>query len=65
MDSTIYSNLSVGLPLDLVLVKRDQYEVARHVSIASDNEYFRSIRTRWSKALAQLPQPDWLRTPLS
>jgi len=68
MDSTIRSNLSVGLPLDLVLVKRDRYEVARHMSIDSENEYFRGIRTRWSEALreafAALPDPDWLRTPV-
>jgi putative proteasome-type protease len=66
MDSTIRSNLSVGLPLDLVLVKRDQLEVARHVSIDDDNAYFASIRRRWSEALrevfAQLPEPDWLRS---
>jgi putative proteasome-type protease len=67
MDSTIRSNLSVGLPLDLVMIKRDRYETARHMSIDSDNEYFRGIRNRWSEALreafAQLPDPDWLRTP--
>jgi putative proteasome-type protease len=68
MDSTIRSNLSVGLPLDLVLIKRDRYEIARHMSIDADNEYFRGIRTRWSEAMreafAQLPDPDWLRTPM-
>ncbi len=67
MDSTIRSNLSVGLPLDLVMIKRDRYETARHMSIDSDNEYFRGIRNRWSEALreafAQLPDPDWLRNP--
>jgi putative proteasome-type protease len=68
MDSTIRSNLSVGLPLDLVLIKRDRFEIARHMSIDTDNEYFGGIRTRWSDALreafAELPDPDWLRTPL-
>jgi putative proteasome-type protease len=67
MDSTIRSNLSVGLPLDLVLIKRDRYEIARHISIDADNEYFRGIRNRWSEALreafAELPDPDWLRYP--
>jgi putative proteasome-type protease len=67
MDSTIRSNLSVGLPLDLVMVKRDRYETARHMSIDADNEYFRGIRNRWSEALreafAALPDPDWLRNP--
>jgi len=65
MDSTIRSNLSVGLPLDLVLVKRDHYRVARHISIDDDNAYFASIRKRWSEALREvflrLPEPDWLR----
>ena len=64
MDSTIRSNLSVGLPLDLVLVRRDQLRVARHVSIGEDNEYFQGIRRTWSEALrhafAELPEPDWL-----
>jgi len=64
MDSTIRSNLSVGLPLDLVLVRRDQQRVARHVSIGDDNEYFSGIRRTWSEALrhafAELPEPDWL-----
>lgn len=64
MDSTIRSNLSVGLPLDLVLVRRDQLRVARHVSIDDDNAYFSGIRRTWSDALrhafAELPEPDWL-----
>ncbi|MBV8804707.1 MAG: proteasome-type protease [Sinobacteraceae bacterium] len=68
MDSTIKSNLSVGLPLDLVIVKRDRFEVARHMSIDAENEYFHGIRNRWSEALreafAELPDPDWLRMPM-
>ena len=64
MESTIRSNLSVGLPLDLVLVRRDQMRVARHVSIGEDNAYFLGIRRTWSEALrhafAELPEPDWL-----
>jgi putative proteasome-type protease len=68
MDSTIRSNLSVGLPLDLVLVKRDRFEVARHMSIDMENEYFSSIRTRWSDAMreafAELPDPEFLRMPI-
>ena len=64
MDSTIRSNLSVGLPLDLVIVRRDRFGVARHMSIDSENVYFQGIRSRWSEALreafSQLPEPDWL-----
>ncbi|HEY4210301.1 MAG TPA: proteasome-type protease [Steroidobacteraceae bacterium] len=69
MDSTIRSNLSVGLPLDLVMVKRDRYEIARHINIDSENEYFHGLRDRWSDALreafAELPEPDWLRNPVA
>jgi putative proteasome-type protease len=67
MDSTIRSNLAVGLPLDLVIVKRDQLTVARHANIDTDNGYFRNLRSLWSEALreafARLPEPDWLRNP--
>ena len=64
MDSTIRSNLSVGLPLDLVIVKRDQLCVARHLSIDNYHAYFQSIRGNWGEALrhafAALPDTDWL-----
>src|SRR4029078_11153973 len=53
MDSTIRSNLSVGMPLDLVIIKRDKFRGERHMSFYSDNEYFRGIRSRWSEALRE------------
>ena len=65
MDSTIRSNLSVGLPLDLLSIHRDTLCIQSHVSINEDHEYFRMIRTRWSESLRHafhaLPDPDWLR----
>jgi putative proteasome-type protease len=64
MDSTIRSNLSVGLPLDLVIVRRDECRISSHVDIDSTNEYFQRIRERWGEALreifSELPNPDWL-----
>jgi putative proteasome-type protease len=64
MDSTIRSNLSVGLPLDLVIVRRDEHRISSHVDIDSTNEYFPSHRERWGEALREifcdLPNPDWL-----
>ncbi len=64
MDSTIRSNLTVGLPLDLVIVRRDEYRVASHVDIGPDNQYFQMIRGAWGEALreafSELPNPDWL-----
>jgi putative proteasome-type protease len=63
MDSTIRSNLSVGPPLDLAIIRRDEYKLATHMSIEMDNEYFTMIRTRWGTALkevfSELPNPNW------
>ncbi|MFT3733919.1 MAG: proteasome-type protease [Rhodocyclaceae bacterium] len=64
MDSTIKSNLSVGLPLDLVCVHTDEYKVALHQSIDANNPYFAALRQRWGESLRhafdELPKPDWL-----
>ncbi len=64
MDSTIRSNLTVGLPLDLVIVRRDEYRVASHVDIGPENKYFQVIRGAWGEALREafsaLPNPDWV-----
>ncbi len=65
MDSTMQSNISVGLPLDLICVKRDALQVHSHVNIDEDHEYFRLIRGRWGESLRHafhaMPDPDWLR----
>lgn len=64
MDSTIRSNLSVGLPLDLAIVRADAYRVARHVSITADDPYFSIVRSEWGEALRhafdEMPNPDWV-----
>jgi putative proteasome-type protease len=64
-DSTIKSNLSVGLPIDLALVRRDQFAVAMRHRIDADDAYFRQLRTDWSQGLRrvfnELPEPGWLR----
>jgi putative proteasome-type protease len=63
MDSTIRSNLTVGPPLDLAIIRRDEFKLATHISIDSEHEYFRLIRTSWGSALkevfARLPNPNW------
>lgn len=65
MDSTIRSNLSVGLPLDLLTMQRDALRVHTHVNITEDHAYFKMIRTRWSESLRHafhaLPDPEWIR----
>ena len=63
MDSTIRSNLSVGLPLDLLIYRRNELKVARHVSIDWDNHYFDMVHKQLGASLRRvfsaLPDPDW------
>ena len=63
MDSTIRSNLTVGPPLDLAIIRRDEFKLATHISIDFEHEYFKMIRTHWGSALkevfARLPNPNW------
>ncbi|MDB5989268.1 MAG: putative proteasome-type protease [Herbaspirillum sp.] len=63
MDSSIRSNLSVGMPLDLLVYERDSLRIAQHCVIREDSAYFTHIRNLWSKQLresfAELPNPDW------
>jgi putative proteasome-type protease len=63
MDSTIRSNLTVGLPIDLLVYRRDSYKIELKRRITDEDEYFRMIRERWSQALREayraIPRPDW------
>lgn len=66
MDSTIKSNLSVGLPLDLLCYERDALRVNRHKLIDGKEPYFASIRERWAEQLRkvfnELPAPGYWKT---
>jgi putative proteasome-type protease len=61
MDSTMKSNLSVGLPLDLVCYKSDSFAVDQHKLIDDQDAYFSSIRSSWGQQLRkvfdELPNP--------
>lgn len=51
MDSTLRSNLSVGMPLDLTVIKTDQLEVAKKRRIEAGDEVFSAMSDAWSGAL--------------
>jgi putative proteasome-type protease len=63
MDSTLRSNLSVGLPIDIALYRRDALKLALRKRVGEDDTYFSGLRQRWSDALRQayqaIPNPDW------
>jgi putative proteasome-type protease len=65
LDSTIRSNMTVGLPIDLLIYRRDSLEVDNHQLIREDDPYFNDLRCRWGKGMRDLfqvlPDPPWQR----
>jgi putative proteasome-type protease len=63
MDSTMRSNLSVGLPIDLLVVRRDTAAAELIYRIEPGEPYFTDLRERWSAALREahlaIPQPPY------
>jgi putative proteasome-type protease len=51
MDSTLRSNLSVGMPLDLAVSGRDEYKVRAHRRIEAGDQDFARLSSSWSDAL--------------
>jgi putative proteasome-type protease len=51
MDSTMRSNISVGLPIDIALLRRDELRTEVATRIDGSDAYFRDLRERWSQAL--------------
>jgi putative proteasome-type protease len=63
-DSTMKSNISVGLPIDLLWYPRDSLRVGMQQRIREGDPYFTMLRSRWGGGLrrvfSELPDPDWL-----
>ena len=63
MDSTLRSNLTVGLPVDLLVYRRDSLDIAMRRRINAEDTYFKEIRELWSQALRDayraMPNPTW------
>jgi putative proteasome-type protease len=63
MDSTLKSNLSVGLPLDLLVYAKDALASDRFVCIDEHNPYFHFIRGTWGQKLRDIfesiEDPQW------
>ena len=63
MDSTLKSNLSVGLPLDLVVYENNRLETQQIVCIDDRNPYFQMIRGTWGERIREvfesIDDPRW------
>jgi putative proteasome-type protease len=63
MDSTMRSNLGVGLPIDFTLIRRDALDTELVYRIEPGEPYFHDLRERWSAALRAahiaIPRPPY------
>jgi putative proteasome-type protease len=63
MDSTLKSNLSVGLPLDLLVYREGSFRTDQVVCIDDQNPYFQMIHSTWGQRLREvfegIDSPRW------
>jgi putative proteasome-type protease len=63
IDSTMRSNLSVGMPIDLLIARRDACAAELIYRIEPGEPYFTDLRERWSAALRAahlaIPRPPY------
>ncbi|HBK45152.1 MAG TPA: 20S proteasome subunit A/B [Xanthomonadaceae bacterium] len=68
LDSTIRSNLSVGLPVDLVVLRADDLRISQQMRLEADTPLYADIHSNWSRklenAVRTLPRFPW-EEPLS
>jgi putative proteasome-type protease len=62
-DSTMRSNLSVGMPIDLLCYERDSLEVSKRRRFDDGDAYFTALSRQWSEGtrqvFRQLPELQW------
>jgi len=62
-DSTMRSNVSVGMPIDLLVYERDSLRTGLTRRITPEDPYFMMIHSQWGEGLRRvfndLPSPDW------
>ncbi|MCB2000388.1 MAG: proteasome-type protease [Burkholderiaceae bacterium] len=63
MDSTLKSNLSVGLPLDMVVYEVDRFQTDKIVCIDENNPYYQMMHNNWGSKLREvfdsIEDPMW------
>ena len=63
MDSTLKSNISVGLPLDMLVYEKNSFVASKLVTIDDTNPYFAMIHRSWGEKLREafnsIAEPSW------
>jgi putative proteasome-type protease len=62
-DSTLRSNLSVGMPIDLICYERDSFEVSKRRRFEYHDDYFTALGDKWGEGtrdvFRRLPELTW------
>ena len=62
-DSTMRSNLSVGLPIDVVVYRKDSYRIDKQIEVTADDRYLQELRKGYGEGIVNLfdalPDPKW------
>jgi putative proteasome-type protease len=62
-DSTMRSNLSVGMPIDLICYEQDSFEVSKRRRFEEGDAYFTALSREWGEGTREvfrrLPELDW------
>jgi putative proteasome-type protease len=68
-DSTMRSNLSVGMPIDLICYQRDSLKISMRRRFEQGDAYFTALSAEWSEGVRrvfrELPELDWPARPPS
>lgn len=63
LESTMRSNLSVSLPMDMLFIKNNTYQVSKKMRFDHHDPYFKDFRKQWEQSLrnimTKLPKFDY------
>lgn len=63
-DSTMRSNLAVGMPLDIMMLRNGEDEKPSYYRVEREDEYFSALSSEWSRILkeakAKIPRPPFV-----
>lgn len=63
LDSTMKSNLTVGPPLDVAIIRRDSFRMDHRLRLDLDTPFYADLKRAWGERLEQvfglLPKFDW------
>ncbi len=63
LDSTIRSNITVGPPIELAVIRTDSFSVTNYLQLGEQDELYRSIKDHWNEGLTKafdlLPRFPW------